>query len=112
VRSLKIVLVLLGILAAGAILWDRYLKPDPTWALHVRSGFRDMPAPAADRSMQEWLAKQPGVTKAAVTRDEKGLRIDYEFRGRSPGKAPGVTNKLRELGYHGPTEFTSWHDQE
>jgi hypothetical protein len=112
VRALKIAAVLLCGVAAGALLWDRHLRPEPTWALHVRSGFRDMPGGTADRAMEAWLGGQPGVTRATVTRDEKGIRIVYEFRGRSPDKAPGVTGKLRELGYHGPVEFTSWHDRE
>jgi hypothetical protein len=29
-RAIKIAAVALGIVAAGALLWDRYLKPDPT----------------------------------------------------------------------------------
>src|SRR5207244_7058495 len=99
----------LGIVALCASVWLRYWKPDPTWVFHVRAGFREMPA--TDRAMEEWLAAQTGVTKATVMREEKTLRIDYEYRNRSPQKAPGVTGKLRELGYRGPIEFTNWYDR-
>ena len=110
-KSLKIAVISLSIVALSVGIWFRYFKPDPTWVFHVRTGFREMPEAVSDRAMEEWLAAQPGVTKATVMREEKTLRIDYEFRNPSPGKAPGVTGKLRELGYRGPIEFTSWFDK-
>jgi|KBSSwiStaDraftv2_1062776.scaffolds.fasta_scaffold2250181_2 hypothetical protein len=98
-RTLLIVIAVIGALLAVFRVASRYIKPSLIYGLRVE--FAELPPD--DATLEEWLRQQPGVIKVSVNREPKAIRIVWlmsrDLNGYPP--IPDCRQNFERFGYKG-----------